>query len=105
MTAHEELLSVITLLRERGSTPPFNLLGSYGGSSIRAQLTIDGELLWRDEHFTSPSVAAGRIITRLTGQRTGDRNYLSINGWTFWNVELPHGDLVSLRTLREALAE
>lgn len=105
MTTHLDLLSVIDHVTKTVTRTPLKVSGEYQGHRIEAELDTQGVFHWRSESFGSPSVAAGRIITTVTGASTPDRSYLSMNGWKFWSVTMPDGEKVTLADLRAQVRE
>jgi hypothetical protein len=100
----EPLRIIVTDLIDNGLIKaPTTVFGTHSGKRIEALLTEDGRFLHRDIEYSSPSVAAGRVITATLGNLTAGRNYLSINGWKFWQVVCPDGQTRSLADLREQL--
>ena len=84
---------------------PVEAFGLHQGAKIEATIQRNGAFASELGEFSSPSVAAGRLITHITGSRSDQRNYFSVNGWKFWNVRCPDGQARNLATLREALLE
>jgi len=82
---------------------PANVRGEHLGKTIEATIMADGNFLWRGEVFNSPSVAAGRAITAMTGAITHKRSYFSVNGWKFWYVQCEDGAFRSLAEIRNSL--
>ncbi len=101
LTRYEELLAVVEHLARHGQPPPVTVTGTFRDHRIEAEIEGDGLFHWRGERFNSPSVAAGCIITALTGERTPGRTYMSINGWTFWSVGSDSGPDRSLSQIRD----
>lgn len=81
---------------------PAVVRGVYKGTIIQATIDSDGSFVWNAERFSSPSVAAGRMITAISGDRTPGRGYLSINGWKFWSVKCTDGEFRALIELRDS---
>jgi hypothetical protein len=94
----------ITDLIEAGLLPrTAKLHGYHGQLRIEATLKSDGTFTSGSTVSASPSVAAGQAITARSGQKSPGRNYLSINGWLFWQVIGPDGNARTLADLRREL--
>jgi hypothetical protein len=105
MTADIPSVRVADLI-EAGLLPRRAKLHGYHGSlRIEAMLTNDGSFTCGSIVSASPSVAAGQAITAISGQKSPGRNYLSINGWLFWQVVGSDGRALSLADLRRELVE
>ena len=102
----EPLTIVVTDLIDHGLiSTPTKVFGTYSGQRVEALLTPDGTFVHRGNDYSSPSVAAGRAITAHTGLASSGRNYLSVNGWKFWQVLCPDGQSRSLADLRKQLLQ
>ena len=105
-TDPEPLTIIVTDLIDHGLiNPPARAFGTYGGKQIEALVLADGTFVHRDNRYSSPSVAAGRAITAEAGVLSAGRNYLSVNGWKFWQVICPDGEARSLADLRDQLLQ
>jgi hypothetical protein len=83
--------------------PPVELVCSYMGNEIRATVTATGEIDLNGNRYTSPSTAAGMArVPHFEGDLKG-RPYPQTNGWTFWRIKDPDGQLVELDVLRRRL--
>jgi hypothetical protein len=100
----EPLTIIVTDLIDHGLiSPPTTVFGTYAGKRVQALLTEDGMFIHRGNIYSSPSVAAGRAITAEVGVSSIGRNYLSVNGWKFWQMACPDGKTRTLADLREQL--
>ena len=81
------------------------LHGYHRQLHIEATLRSDGTFVCGEIVSASPSVAAGQAITAKSGQKSPGRNYLSINGWLFWQVTCRDGKARTLADLRRELFE
>jgi hypothetical protein len=81
-------------------SPQTKIRGVHGSTVIEATIKKDGTLVCRAMSYSSPSVAAGQSITAISGRKSPGRNYLSINGWTFWKVAGHVGSEKTLADLR-----
>jgi hypothetical protein len=100
----EPLRIVVTDLIDHGLiSAPATVFGIHSGKRFEALLTTDGTFVHRGDVYSSPSVAAGRVITRELGTSSAGRGYLSINGWKFWQVVCPDGKFRTLADLRDQL--
>jgi len=95
---------VVTDLIDHGLIrAPTTVFGIHSGKRLEALLTADGTFVHRGNVYSSPSVAAGRVITLELGTSSAGRGYLSINGWKFWQVACPDGRSRTLADLRDQL--
>jgi hypothetical protein len=100
----EPLTIIVTDLIDHGLiSPPTTVFGTYAGKRVQALLTEDGTFIHRGNIYSSPSVAAGYAITAEVGVSSIGRNYLSVNGWKFWQMACPDGKTRTLADLREQL--
>ena len=100
----EPLIIIVTDLIDHGLiSAPAKVFGTHSGKGIEALLTPDGKFVHRGNIYSSPSVAAGQAVTAEVGVLSAGRNYLSVNGWKFWQVICPDGRSRSLAELREQL--
>ena len=77
----EPLKIVVTDLIDQGLiNTPVTVFGMHSGKRLSARLTPDGTFVHRGNTYSSPSVAAGRVITAELGVSSVGRTYLSING-------------------------
>ena len=105
MTADIQSVRVADLI-EAGLLPrTAKLHGYHGQLHIEATLKSDGTFICGSTASSSPSVAAGQAITAKSGQKSPGRNYLSINGWLFWQVIGRDGKARTLADLRRELFE
>lgn len=81
-------------------SPTTKLRGVQGSTVIEATIKEDGDIVCRTVSYSSPSVAAGQSLTAISGRKSPGRNYLSINGWTFWKVAGHDGSAKTLADLR-----
>lgn len=82
---------------------PTTLYGERNGHQFEVTLEQDGTFAWKEHKFSSPSVAAGRLITLAMKDRTPGRGYFSVNGWNFWKVLAPDGVARTLSEIRGAV--
>ena len=101
--AFPEYPLVLHLIEWGGIKAPTKVFGSLSGTNVEALIDAQGNFIWKGERFSSPSVAAGKIATLLTGQTTPGRNYQSVNGWKFWRVIDTDGVMRSLAEIRESV--
>ena len=100
----EPLKIVVTDLIDQGLiNTPATVFGMHSGKRLSARLTPDGTFVHRGNTYSSPSVAAGRVITAELGVSSAGRTYLSINGWKFWQVICTDGRTRTLGEIREQL--
>jgi Restriction Enzyme Adenine Methylase Associated len=97
------LLTVKDLIEAGLITAPTRVFGIHSAKRIEATLAADGTFSYRGNGYNSPSVAAGRAITTETAISTPGRNYLSINGWKFWQVTYPDGKPRTLAEIRDQM--
>jgi hypothetical protein len=96
----------VTDLIERGLiSAPTRIFGHHSGRRIGARLAADGTISYRGQKYASPSVAAGQAITAETGFSSPGRRYHSINGWLFWQVTCPDGQLRTLAQIRDQIPQ
>ena len=102
----EPLTVIVTDLIDLGLIrPPTTVFGTHSSKRVEAILTPDGTFIHRGNVYSSPSVAAGRVITAELGISSVGRSYLSVNGWKFWQVICPDGKPRSLADLRYQLLQ
>jgi hypothetical protein len=100
----EPLTIIVTDLIDHGLIrPPITVFGTHSRKRLEALLTHDGTFVHGGNIYASPSVAAGRAVTAEIGVSSIGRNYLSVNGWKFWQMVCPDGKTRSLADLREQL--
>jgi hypothetical protein len=103
-TEPEPLRIIVTDLIDHGLIKaPTTVFGMHSGERVDALLTTDGTFVHRGNTYSSPSVAAGRLITAQLGASTAGRSYASINGWKFWRLDCPDGKIRTLADLRDQL--
>jgi hypothetical protein len=91
-------------LIERGLiSAPTPIFGFHSGRRIQARLDVDGTISYRRQRYSSPSLAAGQVITARTGFAPPGRPYHSVNGWRFWWVPCPDGESRTLAEIREQM--
>lgn len=95
-------ITVKDLIDKGYITAPATLQGERNGMLFEVSLEADGTFTWKDRRFSSPSLAAGQLITLATNDRTPGRGYFSVNGWNFWKVRSPDGILRTLSEIRSA---
>lgn len=71
---------------------PKELVVTYKGVEHKATVNPDGTITVNDKTFNSPSRAGKEITGR------------EVDGWTFWNYEVPGVGLKKLDTLRKEIA-
>ncbi len=81
------------------------LHGVQGSIVIEATIKKEGILVCGAVSYSSPSVAAGQSLTAISGRKSPGRNYLSINGWTFWRIAGHGGPAKTLADLRREFFE
>lgn len=95
-------VTVKDLIDSGAIVAPIKLRGERNGLQFEVTLEKDGSFVWKDHRFSSPSLAAGQMITLATNDRTPGRGYFSINGWNFWKVRSSDGSLRTLGEIRNA---
>lgn len=80
------MITVKDLIDSGAIKAPLTVYGEYRGHQVKAEITTEGEFRIGNDIYSSPSVAAGKAVTSMTGMRTPSRSYLSVNGWKFWMV-------------------
>ncbi|MBE0568749.1 MAG: DUF2924 domain-containing protein [Deltaproteobacteria bacterium] len=71
---------------------PKELVVTYKGTEHKATVNEDGTITINGKTFNSPSRAGKEITGR------------EVDGWTFWNYEVPGEGLKKLNTLRNGVA-
>ncbi len=71
---------------------PKELVVTYKGTEHKATVNEDGTITVNGKTFNSPSRAGKEITGR------------EVDGWTFWNCEVPGEGLKKLDTLRKGIA-
>lgn len=105
MTVDLQAVRVIDLIEAGLISKSEKLHGYHGQGHIEARIKKDGTIICGETTSSSPSVAAGRAITSKFGNRSPGRNYLSVNGWLFWQVIRPNGEAKTLADLRNEFFE
>lgn len=101
MSAITSYSSISDLISAGIITPPVTVVGEYSGRLISAVIEQDGTFTHAGSNHNSPSVAAGKAITKETKTRTPGRQYRSVNGWKFWHLELGKKTKISLFEIRQ----
>jgi hypothetical protein len=100
----EPLRITVTDLIDQGLiNAPTTVFGIHSGRRISARLTAEGRFVHRRSTYSSPSGAAGKVITAELGATSAGRPYLPINGWKFWQVVCADGKTRTLAEVREQL--
>lgn len=81
--------------------PRTTLTRRFKGKDLTATVNQDGTVTFGSETFKSPSQAGGAARATVIGLRD-DGRFPATNGWTFWRVTTPEGEVV-LDTLRAKL--
>lgn len=95
-----QTVRIVDLIDAGVLSPSAKIHGVHGSTSIEATIKRDGTVVCRAVSYSSPSVAAGQSLTAISGRKSPGRNYLSINGWTFWKVTGHDGQAKTLADLR-----
>ena len=82
-------------IKRKGSSHPESLVGlvnkrtplyrTYKGKEHKAVLTQKGIIKYKNKNYTTPTAAALAIVDRST-----------VNGWRFWYIRNPKGNIVKL---------
>jgi hypothetical protein len=100
----EPLRIIVTDLIDQGLiNAPTTVFGIHSGKRVRARLMADGSFVHRGKAYSSPSGAAGQVITAELGATSAGRRYLPINGWKFWQVVCADGKTRTLAEIRDQL--
>ena len=95
-------VTVRDLISQGMVQPPADLVAKYRGQNVRAKVLSDGRIKFGGEHYRSPSLAGGAARVSVAGPWPNGK-LPPTNGWTFWQVRLPDGQVVSLAELRDRL--
>jgi len=98
-------IGLVEMIEKGVIAAPVVVFGYYEETRFEATLNQDGTFLCGGELYNSPSVAAGRAITKMSGRRSPGRGYWSINGWNFWQVPCDHGAPKTLAAIRQEMVE
>lgn len=101
MTTDWPWVTVKDLIDQGAIRAPAALYAERRGHQFEVTVEEDGSFVWRDQRFSSPSVAAGRLITLACNERTPGRGYFAVNGWNFWKLRAPDGSVRTLSEIRE----
>jgi hypothetical protein len=84
--------------------PPVELRRRYKGHDVRARIEPDCSVTWQARRLDSLSTAGGLARQSIRGPRA-DGKPPQTNGWTFWLVSEPDGNVVEVDALRRRLYE
>jgi hypothetical protein len=90
------------LVEAAGLQLPLALHANYRGQKAEALITGDGAIVFRGQHFTSPSIAASAARKALGYTGSGKA---ATNGWAWWRFTGVDGKDHLLNELRTTTAD
>jgi predicted type IV restriction endonuclease len=96
---HDRRVSLNDLIAAGLLKAPLRLFGPYKKQTLEAKLLPTGEVEFQNQRYTSPSAAGAAASQTITGRK------MSMDGWTFWQVQGDDGKPRTLWQIRDAYAK
>lgn len=80
-------ISLTDLIEKNIIKPNHKIYSKFKGNEFIAKIDKEGFVILDGKRYTSLSIAAGNIKSKINGKPKDGRPYIRVNGWSFWKYK------------------